>query len=383
VQRRLAPFAIVVVVAVIGVAAWQWRHSTPSRAQSGPAAIPVIAGSAVAKDIPVYVQAIGTVQAFNTVNVRTRVDGQVTEVAFREGQEVRQGDPLFQIDKRPFEAALSQAQATKAKDEAQLHGATLDLERYGQLLPKGFQTRQSYDQQTATVGQLQAAVKADQALIDSAQLNLDYALIRAPISGRTGQRNIDTGNFVQAGQGTNLVTITQLKPIFVSLTVPQESLDDIRQNQAKSPLAVQAYSGDDKTLLSQGSLTLIDNQVDVATGTVHLKATFDNSDERLWPGEFVSAHLIVSTRTNAITVPSQAVLQGANGAYVYVIKPDDTAERRSVDVALTQRGVAVLDKGVSVGERVVVEGQHRLTDGAKLKIDTSQQAALGQEQQRQ
>lgn len=272
--------------------------------------IPVTAGTAETRNVPVYVEGLGTVQAFNMVSVKTRVDGQITKVFFKEGQDVKVGDPLFQIDPRPFEAALQQAQANKEKDEAQLQSAQLDLERYAKLLPQGFQTRQSYDQQKGTVAQLQAAIKADQAQIENAQLNLDYALIRSPIEGRTGQRIVDLGNFVQTAQNVNLVTITQIKPIFVSFTVPADRLDDIRKSQAQAALKVIAYAMDDKTELAEGELTLIDNQVDVATGTIHLKAQFDNAEEPLWPGEFVNAHIVLATRQNAVTVPAEAIMQG-------------------------------------------------------------------------
>jgi len=362
----------VVVAAAAGATLWKLSgHDFLGGAKGPPPAapaVPVIAGTAAAQNVPVYVRGIGTVQAFQTVTVRSRVDGNITKVLFTEGQEVKTGDPLFQIDPRPFQAALEQAQAMKARDEASLQGAELDLERYAKLLPTGFQTRQQYDQQVATVGQLKGSIAADQAQIDSAQLNLQYADIRSPIDGRTGARLVDLGNFVQAGQATALVSITQLKPIFVSFTVPQEFLVEIRANQARAPLEVEAYASDDKTLLSTGKLTLIDNQVDVATGTIHLKATFDNADERLWPGEFVSARLILATRAQAIVVAAQTVMQGPQGPYVYVIKPDQTVERRSVQVASTQENLAVIEKGLARGERVVVEGQYRLTQGVKINV---------------
>jgi membrane fusion protein, multidrug efflux system len=277
-------------------------------------------------------------------------------------------------DPRPFQAALEQAQATKTKDEAQLKGAQLDLERYQKLLPTGFQTRQQYDQQVATVDQLKGAIAADQAQIDSAQLNLQYTDIRSPIDGRTGARLVDLGNFVQAGQAMALVSITQIKPIYVSFTVPQENLVEIRTNQANAPLDVEAYASDDKTLLSRGKLTLIDNQVDTTTGTIRLKATFDNADEQLWPGEFVSARLIVSTRSDAIVVPAQTVMHGPQGSYIYVVKPDDTVARRTVQVAATQDNLAVVEKGLERGERVVIDGQYRLTDGAKIKAAAPENA---------
>jgi len=364
---------------VAGLAVWYFAaHQNPAGVEGARAApaIPVTDGKAETKDVPVFVTGIGTVQAYNSVSVKSRVDGQITKVFFKEGEEVKAGDPLVQIDPRPFQAALEQAIATKEKDEAQLQGALLNLDRYAKLVIPGYQSRQSYEDQKATVGQLRGAVKADQALIDNAQLNLDYTLVRAPIDGRTGQRMIDIGNYIQGAQSTNLVIIAQLKPIFVSFTVPQESLDDIRQNQSKAPLDVVAYGSDDRSVLSTGKLTLIDNQVDVATGTIHLKATFENTDERLWPGEFVNARLILSMRRNAVTVPAPTVMQGPQGAYVYVIKPDSTVEHRDVQVAMTQDGLAVVDKGLAEGEHVVVDGQYRLSDGTKVKYGIQNAATV-------
>jgi membrane fusion protein, multidrug efflux system len=361
----------VAVLAAAGAAAWKFSGHNFIGGRQGPPpappAIPVTAGTAAAQNVPVFVRGLGTVQAFQSVTVRTRVDGHITKVLFTEGQEVKAGDPLFEIDPRPFKAALDQAQAMKQKDEAQLKGAQLDLDRYAKLLPSGFQTRQQYDQQVATVGQLQGSIAADEAQIENAQLNLQYTNIRSPIDGRTGARLVDLGNFVQAGQSTALVTIAQLKPIFVSFTVPQENLVDIQKNQARGALDVEAYASDDKTLLSSGKLTLIDNQVDAATGTIHLKATFANADEHLWPGQFVSARLILSVRQDAVVVPAQTVMQGPQGPYIYVIKPDDTVERRPVQIAATQDDLAVVEKGLANGERVVVDGQYRLTQGVKIK----------------
>jgi multidrug efflux system membrane fusion protein len=369
-------FAVAIIAALASGLAWRFANRPQSGASAGPPPVPVTAATAEANDVPQAVSGLGTVQAFQTVAVKTRVDGPITKVFFTEGEEVAAGDPLFEIDPRPFQAALAQAEANKEKDEAQLKSAQLDLERYAKLVPQGWQSRQSYEQQQGTVGQLQGAVKADQAQIDLAQLNLDYATIRAPIAGRTGARLVDLGNFVQMGQNTSLVTITQLKPIFVSFTLPQDSLDQIRQKHSAQELDVVAYASDDKTPLSRGKLTLIDNQVDVATGTIHLKATFDNTDERLWPGEFVNARLILSVHRNAVTVAAQTIMEGPNGAYVYVIKPDDSVERRAVTVAQREDGLAVIDSGLAAGERVVVEGQYRLTQGSKVKIGNDQQASL-------
>ncbi|HUC09147.1 MAG TPA: efflux RND transporter periplasmic adaptor subunit [Stellaceae bacterium] len=369
VRRAIGAVAMLFLAAALII----WWHGfggngPRATAQTSAPLVPVTAGTVTAQNVPVYLQGIGTVQAYNMVTVKTRVDGQIVKVYFKEGEEIKEGDPLFQIDPRPYQDALEQAQAAKQKDQAQLAGAELDLQRYSKLLGTGYQTRQSYDNQVALVGQLEAAIKGDQAQIDSAALNLSYADIRSPIDGRLGARLVDKGNLVHANDNTALVTITELKPIFVSFTLPQDTLDQLRQEQLKKPLAVLAYSSDGNTLLSEGKLTLIDNSIDQATGTIHLKARFDNQDERLWPGEFVSLRVILKTRPDVATVPAQTVQEGPDGNYAYVIKPDDTVERRAVTVASVQDGIAVITKGLSPGERVVVEGQYRLTDGARVKI---------------
>jgi membrane fusion protein, multidrug efflux system len=364
-------------IVLIGAAAWQFGLRTRHAPPAPPPAVPVTAETAAASDVPVYVEGLGAIQAFNTVAVKTRIDGQITDVMFKEGQEVKAGDPLFQIDQRPLKAALQQAQANKEKDEAQLKSAQLDLDRYTKLLPSGFQTRQQYDQQKGLVGQLTAAVKADQAQIDTAQLNIDYSTIKTPITGRTGQRMVDIGNYVQTSQNANLVTVTQMKPIYVSFTAAAARLDDIRNSQAHGPLKVIAYGMDGMTELAQGTLTLIDNQVDQATGTIRLKAEFANDDERLWPGEFVEVRIVLSMRQNVVTVPAETVMQGPNGPYLYVIDPQDTAHRHNVQVAATQDERAVITEGVAAGDRVVVNGQYRLTEGAKVKVVQPQQAELG------
>jgi multidrug efflux system membrane fusion protein len=264
---------------------------------------------------------------------------------------------------------LDQASANLKKDEAQLEGAQLDLDRYAKLVPTGFQSKQSYDQQKAQVDTLKAAIESDKAQIDNAKLNLSYADIRAPIDGRTGQRLVDLGNLIQANQNTTLVTITQIKPIYVNFTVPQYANHNLRKNQSKSPLTVIAYSADDSYKLAEGELTLVDNQIDTQTGTLRLKATFANTDEKLWPGEFVNVHLQLAVRKDAVTVPQRAVMQGAAGPYAYVIKPDNTAERRAIEVEATQDGISVIGKGLAAGEKVVVDGQYRLANGSPVRID--------------
>ena len=378
-KKSILGAAAAIIVLLGSIVAWHLvaARNSSDRQDSTPPPVPVTPGEATAENVPIFVSGLGTVQAYMNVAIKTRVDGQITGVSFTEGQDVKTSDPLFQIDPRPFQAALAEAQANKRKDEAQLQAARLVLGRYERLLASRTQTQEAYDNQKATVGQLEGAVGADQALIDTAQLNLDYAKIRSPIDGRAGARLVDPGNVVQASQNTTLVTVAQIKPIFGSFTVAQEFLDKIRQSQAKQQLDVIAYASDDNTRLSEGKLTLIDNVIDVATGTIHLKATFANDDERLWPGEFVNARLVLSTRQNAITVPAQTVMQGPEGPYIYVIKPDETVERRDVKVAATQDGRAVIQDGLSVGDRVVVNGQYRLTDGAKITPSGPQQADNG------
>ena len=367
VRRAIGAVVILSLAAIVAI----WRLSPGTEvpvaaAQTPTPGIPVTAGTVAAQDVPIFLNGIGTVQAYNMVAIKSRVDGQIVKVDFKEGQDIKTGDPLFQVDPRPFQAALEQAQANKQKDEAQLVGAQLDLDRYEKLIGSGWQTRQSYDQQKATVGQLQASIKGDEAQINTAKLNLSYADIRSPIDGRLGARLVDKGNLVHANDNTPLVMITEIKPIFVSFTLPQDNFDDIRESQNKAPLVVYAYSGDGKKQLAEGKLTLIDNAIDQATGTIRLKARFDNDDERLWPGEFVSLRVVLSTRQNVATVPSQTVQDGPDGHYAYVIKPDNTVERRAVEVASIQDGLAVVTKGLAAGERVVVDGQYRLTNGARV-----------------
>jgi membrane fusion protein, multidrug efflux system len=371
--RRLIGGTAIFALAVMAAIFWlSTDKPLPSAAAQAPApGIPVTAGTVVAQDVPVFLNGIGSVQAYNTVAIKSRVDGQIVKINFKEGEEVKQGDPLFQIDPRPYQSALELAQSAKEKDEAQLVGAKLDLDRYEKLLAPGWQTRQSYDQQKATVDQFVAAIKGDIAQIENAKLNLGYADIRSPIDGRLGARLVDTGNLVHASDNNPLVMITELRPIFVSFTLPQETLDDVHEHNKQAPLVVRAYSGDGKKQLAEGKLTLIDNMIDQTTGTIHLKARFDNEDERLWPGEFVSLRVILAVRVGVATVPSQTVQDGPNGHYAYVIKTDNTVARREVEVASIQDGIAVVTKGLTAGERVVVDGQYRLTEGARVNPSTA------------
>jgi membrane fusion protein, multidrug efflux system len=350
-----------------------------AQAPAGPPAVPVTVGMVTAKDLPLTLSGIGTVQAYNSVIIKSRVDGQIVGVDFTEGQEVEAGALLFQIDPRPYAAALALAQATKAKDEAQLASAQADLGRYSKLLAQGYQTPQSYDQQKALVGQLKASIAGDEAQIDTAKINLGYTEIRAPISGRLGARRVDIGNLVHASDNTALVTIAQVRPIFVSFTLPQQSFDDIRRQQAKAPLVVDAMSSENDQQLAAGKLTLIDNDIDTTTGTIHLKAQFANQDERLWPGEFVNVRVSLGVRPGVPTVPAETVQQGPDGYIVYVVKPGDTVERRDVQVAAIEDGFAAVTKGLQPGERVVVSGQYRLTNGSRVAPATPDQSAAAPE----
>jgi multidrug efflux system membrane fusion protein len=330
--------------------------------------IPVTAGTVTAKDMPVFLSGIGSVQAYNMDTIRTRVDGQIIKVSFAEGQEINAGDPLVEIDPRPYKAVYDQAVAKQETDQANLTNAQLNYQRDAVIVNANLAvSRQQFDNDKAAVAAGQGLVDSDKAAVEAAQVNLDYCDIRAPISGRLGVRLVDVGNIVHAADTTGLVTITQTKPIFVNFTLAQEHLHKIHEKQKLGDLAVQAYGADNVTLLSEGKLTVIDNAVDQTTGTIRLKATFDNNDERLWPGEFVDVRLILNTRQSVPTVPQQTVQVGPNGSYAYVIKADDTVERRAVEVASVQDGVAVIDKGLQPGEKVVVDGQYRLTEGARVR----------------
>ena len=344
-------------------------------------AVPVLATAATAKDFPIIIRGLGSVQAFNTVTVKSRVDGQITQVGFQEGQYVKSGDLLMQIDSRPYQAQLAQANANKAKDQATLENAQRDLARLATLLQTQLAaTRQQYDTQKALVEQLTATVQADQAQIDAAKLNVEYSTVRSPIEGITGLRLVDVGNLVAASGGTPLVVVTQIKPIFVTFTVPERDLVLVRQTMAKHPVTVLAFDSEDSRQLSEGKLTLVNNAVDQASGTVTLKSVFQNQDAALWPGEFINAHLVIDTVKNGVTAPAATVQMGPTGPFVYLIKPDNTVEARPVTVTQVESGTALIGKGLAVGDKLVASGQAGLTPGVQVAVQQGQPGEMNAKQ---
>jgi multidrug efflux system membrane fusion protein len=338
-----------------------------SKAQAGPPAVPVLVASAEAKDVPVILRGLGTVQAFNNAPLKSQVGGAVTEINFKEGQDVRKGDLLIQLDPRPYQAVLDQSKAALAKDQAALANAQTDLQRYSKLLAQNFTPEQQYETQKSTVAQDQAAVANDEAAINAAQLNVDYASIKSPIDGVTGIRQVDIGVLVQANSQT-LVTVTQIEPIFVIFTLPETNIAAIRAAMAQGQLAVQAFAASDEKQIAEGVLDLVDNTVDQTTGTVKLKAEFPNKDKALWPGQFVNAHLVLKLVHDGITVPSVAIQTGPSGPYAYVVKDDSTVERRPVTVVQTDNNATLVGSGLQANERVVTAGLFKLEQGTKVQV---------------
>jgi multidrug efflux system membrane fusion protein len=329
---------------------------------------PVTVAEARKKDVPLDLAAVGRVEAIVTVGVKALVGGEVTHVYFKEGQNVRQNDVLFVIDPRPFEIALAQAQAQLERDRAQLRNAETDLARYGELVRKDYVTKEQYDALVANRDVLAATVKSDEAGVANARLNLGYATVRSPIEGRTGSLFVDEGNVIQANSATPALLIEQMSPIYVAFSVPEANVERIRAFKAAGPLKTEALPQSPGAAPAAGVLTFIDNAVDETTGTIALKATFENADRALWPGQFLNVRLILTVEKGVVVVPSQAVETGQTGEYVYVIKEDLTAEMRPVKVARTSGGESVIASGLQAGERVVTDGQLRLTPGAKVEI---------------
>jgi multidrug efflux system membrane fusion protein len=336
-----------------------------------PKPVPVLAAAAVLKDVPVQLTAIGNVEAYSTVEVNSRIGGQLVLVHFKEGQDVNKGDILFTIDPRPFEAALKQAEANLVRDTAQLNNARQQEQRYQELVKKGYVSQADYDQMRTNADALEATVKADKAAVENARLQLTYCFIYSPITGRTGNLLVHQGNIIKENDKT-IVTINQVQPIYVSFNVPEQRLAEIKKYSAGERLKVIASFPQSDGIPLQGELTFIDNSVDRTTGTIRLKATFANSDRRLWPGQFVNVTLNLTTRPNAIVAPSQAIQTGQQGQYVFVIRSDATVEMRPVAVSMTVGSESVIDKGVAPGEQVVTDGQLRLIPGAKVEIKVAQ-----------
>lgn len=336
----------------------------PAQAQSRP--VPVVAGSVARRDVPIYLEGLGNVIAYKTVSVKTQVDGVLDQVLFREGQAVRRGDVLAQIDPRPFQIQLKQGEGALARDRAQLVGAQRNLDRYNALAAEKLIPQQQADDQAALVGQLEGAVRIDEAAIATARLNLDYARIRSPIDGVTGIRTVDPGNVVHPGDQTGIVVVTQLDPIAVLFTLPQDQLTPVFEELARGPLPVEMFSRDGATQLGKGQLALIDNQINQATSTIRLKAVVPNPKRLLWPNQFVNARLHLTTRRGALVIPATAVQRGPNRTFVYVIGQDGTASPRPVELSGTQGELVMVTTGLQEGERIVVEGQNQLRPGSRV-----------------
>ncbi|HTV88397.1 MAG TPA: efflux RND transporter periplasmic adaptor subunit [Stellaceae bacterium] len=357
---------------------------------AGPPPVPVVAAVAVRRNVPQTVAALGTVQSIDTVNVMPQVNGRITRIYFKQGDEVSAGQPLFQIDPAPYEAAANQAKGTLAHDEAAVAEAKVDLARYQQLLSENSIAQQTVADEAATLKQDEGTVNQDAANVATAELNLSYTTVKAPIAGRTGPIEVDLGNYVQAasaaqqaaaaangttaaGGAEPLVTITQMHPIYVSFSVPESELDTIRENQMKAPLTAEAFSQAGK-LIAAGKLSLISNQVNTATGTIQLEATFPNKREMLWPNLFVTVRLVEFTRRNVVTVPTAAVMTGPAGPYAYMIGSGNKVKRVNLQVSAEEGNITVIGKGLNAGQLVVEQGQYRLTDGVTVSFKPPQAA---------
>ena len=367
--QRVVPLVLLALV-LAAIAGLTWYRSHGGKGGGGPGgvpALPVMAQPVMQEDVPIYLDGIGTVHAYYAVTVKSRVDGELLEVLFKEGQDVKAGDVLARLDRRLYQAQYDQAVADRDQNQAKLDAARLDLARYIGLGDRV--SGQTVDTQRATVRELEAAVKAGQAAIASARTELDYTTITAPISGRVGLRLIDPGNIVRSSDSTGIVMVTQIQPIAVQFTVPQQKLRAIADAMGKGEaLTVLAVDSDGKTVVDEGRLEVIDNQVNESTGTVMLKAVFPNQERHLWPGGFTDVRLRLSVRKDGLVIPAPALQRGPQGLYVYVVKSDDTVEMRSVTVAVVEDGRALMDDGLKAGETVVVDGMARLRPGARVRL---------------
>ena len=358
-----------IAAACLAVALIFWRHGSTQAAQSAaPPSVPVVVTEAEQRDVPIYYDALGTAQALNTVAIRAQVTGQIVSIDFRQGQDVHKGDVLAKIDPAPFKAALDQAVAKKSEDQAQLIDVEKDLARFQTLVQKNFETYQNLDAQQAKVDQTKATIDADQAAIEAAQTQLNYATIMAPIDGVVGFRQVDIGNIIHTTDVNPLTVLTQIRPCTVVFTLPQDDLGPVRKAMLRGAVSVLAYDQNDKEQLAEGKLLLINNQIDQSTSTIQLKAEFPNDDERLWPGEFVHIRILITTRKDAVTIPAVALQRGPDGFYVWVIKPDNTAEQRAIEAQPVSEDLAIATKELNAGEHVVIDGQSRLDVGTHVVI---------------
>jgi multidrug efflux system membrane fusion protein len=355
--------SVAIMVSISGLSAVE----AAALAADGQQPVPVYAAEVRRADVPIYVTGLGTVRAYNSVTVTSRVDGQILKINFGEGQEVRSGDVLVEIDPQPFKAVLAQAQAAKLRNQALLSNARLDLDRAQRLVGTGAGTTQQLDTAKAQVAQLEASTASDEATINAAQTQLNYCTIRAPISGRTGTRMIDEGNIVRGNSATAIVTVNQIHPISVDFDLRADILPQIRIRMKTADLLATAFDRDDHELQS-GKLSVIDNQVNTSTGTIRLKATFDNSDESLWPGQFVTIRLQLEVRHDAITVPPTAVLRGPDETYAFVVDQSRTVRKKPIKVGLLAKDLAIIDSGLVPGEQVVTEGQYRIQTGTPVNV---------------
>jgi len=368
------------ILAAGGAVYWYWMQGVePARAArpTGPAAVPVSIAVVGKQDMPIYFTGLGTVQASFTVGIHSQVDGKLEEVRFTEGQHVKKGDVLVKIDPRLFQAALDQAKAKKAQDEALLASADKDLVRFKTLVAKAVESQQNVDRQQGTVDQLKASIAADEAMIETAQTNLDYTTIRAPSDGRMGVRLVDPGNIVHANDAGAIVTLVLTQPTAVMFTLPSRSLDDVREAMSRGPVEVTAFDQDNRKALATGTLLLVDNIIDQASATIKLKAMFPNKDEKLWPGEFVNARVLVGTNNDAVVVPSAAIQRGPDGLFVWVVNTGDKAEPRPVQTGLRNESLTVVTSGLAAGERVVTDGVYKLKRDAPVSYSAPATAGAG------
>jgi multidrug efflux system membrane fusion protein len=371
--RLIAAAAVALGVVLI---AWHWLGRKPAT-EHAPPAIAVDVASVQRADVPVYLEGLGTVQAFYTVTATARVDGQIQKIGFTEGQEVKKGALLAQIDPRPYQAALGVAIATRDKDRAQLANARLDLERYELLAPADLASKQTVDTQRALLAQLQAQVQGDAAAVDSARTQLDYTSITSPINGRTGIRLVDPGNNVHASDTTGIVVVTQLQPISIIFSLPEESFAQLNAALQRGPVPVTALAREGREELDRGTVSLIDNQIDQNTGTIRVKATLPNSRRRLWPGEFVNVQVLTATRHQVLTMPVSALERGPDGMFTYLVRPDSTVAVAPLVTAEENGGLVVIEKGLAAGEKVVASNQYRLQPGSRVRANEPRVARAG------